>query len=310
MADLRRQHGVALITTLLVVALATTVAVAMVERQQLDIRRTGNQIQRSQALAYATGIEQWSAQLLRRDAEKSKVDHLGEDWATVLPPIPVDGGQLSGRLLDLQGRINLNGIVDANQQLIPLTYERLRRLLEKLEIDPDLALAIADWIDVDGDLRFPGGAEDNVYLGFERPYRCANRPFNDISELRLVNGITPEIYDKLLPHVTVLPDDKGINVNTASLEVLTSLANGISDSAAQSLLDDRDNAAFEDVGLFVANNALAGIDIDKTGLTVESHYFMVEATVLMELVRYPFTTVMRRDPNLGAVALLRNRRGF
>ena len=38
----RQQRGVALITALLITAIATIAAVAMASRQQIDIRRTGN----------------------------------------------------------------------------------------------------------------------------------------------------------------------------------------------------------------------------------------------------------------------------
>jgi len=85
-----RQSGVALITVMLIVAIATLVAVSMVDRQQLDIRRTGNLVFSDQALEYALGAEAWAIGLLEQDARDNAVDYLGEDWATALAPIEVD----------------------------------------------------------------------------------------------------------------------------------------------------------------------------------------------------------------------------
>lgn len=58
-----KQTGVALITAMLVVALASVAAVAMTSRQQLDIRRTGNILHADQAYLYALGGELWAKDL-------------------------------------------------------------------------------------------------------------------------------------------------------------------------------------------------------------------------------------------------------
>ena len=99
-ASHRRQRGVALITALLVVSLATVAAVAMVTRLQVDMRRTGNLLNGEQAYAYAVAAESWAFVILRRDQEESDFDSLGEDWASALPPIAVEGGFVNGRIED------------------------------------------------------------------------------------------------------------------------------------------------------------------------------------------------------------------
>jgi len=103
----KTQRGVALITVMLVVALATTAAVNMAGRQQLDIRRTENVLYQGQALMYLLGVESWARQFLSDDRRKNKIDHLGEDWAVRLPPLPIEGGQLMGFIDDLQGRCKI-----------------------------------------------------------------------------------------------------------------------------------------------------------------------------------------------------------
>ncbi|MGO8609408.1 hypothetical protein ACC848_41335, partial [Rhizobium johnstonii] len=62
----------------------------------------------------------------------------------------------------------------------------------------------------------PGGAEDSAYTGAATSYRTSGTLMTDISELRAVSGVTPEIYTKLRPWLCTLPVAKPsvINVNT------------------------------------------------------------------------------------------------
>ncbi|MCP4699237.1 MAG: type II secretion system minor pseudopilin GspK, partial [Gammaproteobacteria bacterium] len=144
----RRQKGIALITALLIVALATISAAAMVSRQQIDIRRTSNVLNLDQAYLYALGAEEWARRILIRDRNNSKIDHLSEDWAIRLPPTMVEGGGVSGHLQDLQGRFNLNNLVE-NGKAVPAEIKRFQRLLAALDLPVELAQAVTDWIDAD-----------------------------------------------------------------------------------------------------------------------------------------------------------------
>lgn len=227
-----KQSGVALITALLVVALVTATAVAMAARQQLDIRRTANVLQRDQAYVYALGAEVMGREVLGKD--DAKIDDKEEDWAQSAISIPFQGGLLSGALEDLQGRFNINNLVKDGVRS-PWDVERFKNLLklikensEEREIwdnaEPaDLANAVTDWVDQDNDPQ-PGGAEDNDYLQLPRPYRAGNAPMASISELLLVRGFTGPIYRQVAPWVTVLPARTKINVNTAKEYVLRALS--------------------------------------------------------------------------------------
>jgi len=224
------QRGVALITALLVIALVTAAAVAMASRQQLDIRRTANTLQRDQAYVYAEGAEIMARAVLAKD-DPSK-DHKEEDWGKSGVTIPLQGGLLTGTLEDVQGRFNLNNVMKGTAVSLP-DVERLKRLLQILKAkstgedvwksaEPgDLANAVRDWIDPDSNV--DGGAEDSDYLQKERPYRAANAPMASTSELLLVRGFTPAIYREVAPYVTALPEHTKINVNTAKLDVLRTL---------------------------------------------------------------------------------------
>src|SRR5687768_3499520 len=112
----RKAQGVALVTALLIVALASVAAVSLATQQQLDIRLTGNLIDGDQAWAYARGAEGWVEIILRRDQKRSEVvvDHLGEQWAQPIRP-KLPGGQMVARISDAQARFNLNNLVNSGQ---------------------------------------------------------------------------------------------------------------------------------------------------------------------------------------------------
>jgi general secretion pathway protein K len=265
----RQQGGVALVTALLVVSLAAVAAVAMATRLQVDMRRTGNLLNGEQAYAYAIAAESWAHVILRRDLAESDYDSLSEDWATALPPIAVEGGFVNGRIEDLQGRFNINNLIEdggePTDEEASVNEEALayfRRLLEVLGLETDLALAVLDWIDADIRTRFPDGAEDEVYLLEDLPYRAANRPMVSTSELRLVKGFTPEVLAVLEPHVTALPEETLININTATPAVLQALHQQLDGSGVEQLVADRGEDGYADVDTFLEHNALAGLDLD------------------------------------------------
>jgi general secretion pathway protein K len=239
MTGINRQDGVAIITALLIVAIATTVSITISTRLQLDVRRTGNMIAGDQAYLYTLAAESWSQRILRDDRQDNQTDHLGEDWAIELPPIPVDGGYILGKLTDMQSCFNLNNLLDADADTSQ-SRARLERLLANLGIDKDYVQGIIDWIDNDLQTTIPDGAEDVYYMNLDQPYRTANTRMLSVSELRLIKGFEDtEIYNTLLPHVCAYGVNTPINVNTASAEVLRSLADDLTDSEVEKIIEQR-----------------------------------------------------------------------
>jgi general secretion pathway protein K len=298
---------VALLTAMLVVALATTAAVAMVSRQQFDIRRTSNLLQAEQAYLYVLGVDDWAAQILRRDRKDNAIDHANEEWATILPPIPVDGGQVGGAIEDRQGCFNLNDLVNGGVA-DSAAIERFRRLLSALSLDTDLAMVAADWLDADIDATFPGGAEDDNYLQRERPYRTANAGFVSVSELRLLEGVDKEVYTELSPHVCVLPTRVAINVNTATAQVLMSLANGISEADAEVLIEGRGDEGYADADAFLKEKAIAGRKVPKDLLGVQSNYFVVTSQVMFGRITVSYQSMIQRS-DTGETRILMRAQG-
>lgn len=289
-----RQQGIALLTALLVVALATTLAVALTKSQQLQVRRTGNHLHRDQAMQLALGGEHWAKVVLTEDKKESQIDSLDEDWALVLPPTPTDPGEIWGQILDLQGRFNVNNLVGPEQAL---WRQRYQRLLVHLELEPGLMQPLVDWIDADIEPLLPEGAEDDYYSGLEPPYRTANSPMLSLSELRLVKGYEQEQFNKIAPFLTALPAPTTLNVNTAPAEVLMSLANDLTLSDMQELVANRDETPFENVAAFTSDSALRGQTVAADGLSVASEWFLVQANASLVNTTIHLRIVLNRTAN-------------
>ncbi|HEY0634510.1 MAG TPA: type II secretion system minor pseudopilin GspK [Gammaproteobacteria bacterium] len=302
-----RMRGVALITAILVVALATTAAVAMVARQQFDVRRSANMLAMEQGLLYQQGIEGWTMQILRRDRKDNQTDSAADDWATQLPPLPVEGGQIAGRVDDLQGLFNVNSLL-LNGKADALTLERFKRLMLVVGVEQFNADALVDWLDADIEPTLPNGAEDGVYLGRQPPCLSANRLMGSRSELRLLAGMSMDDYQRLAPYVTVLPTASAINVNTAPKEVLRSLAEGLSDSDAESLISGRGEKGYKSVEEFLRQDVLAGRGVKPDGLSVSSNYFMVTSRLRIGSVENGYSAMIYRNQN-GGTALVRRAQG-
>jgi general secretion pathway protein K len=298
------QRGVALIMAIIVVAIGTMIAVSLIWRGTLDLRRTESALAADQGLMYVQGAEAWAADILRQDlVDSPNSDNLGELWATELPPLPVDGGTIQGRLEDLQGRFNLNNLIDARGNESKLAVGQFERLLTSVDADPALAGAVVDWLDPDTNLRFPSGGEDEAYSEGDPPYRTANSMITSTSELMAVTGFDRDTYRRLAPYITVLPSGTKLNVNTASAVVLASLSANIDASTAESLVEQRGDAEFMDIdGTFAG---LVGPDMLKEIDGVSEH-FLLTATVTLGSNQLTMRSVLQRDRSGITRALFRS----
>lgn len=301
-----QERGVALITVMLILALATILAVSMSSRQQLDIHRSANVFNFEQAYQYVLGAESWAKQILKRDFDDNKIDSFEDDWATVLPPLPIEGGQMSGQIEDLQARFNLNNLVQSGKPN-KLYVERFKRLLRNIELNEDMAAMIVDWVDANEEIGF-SGAEDNEYLNLIPAYRTANQAMEDVSELLLIKGVDFESYEKLRPFVCVLKSNTAINVNTASAEVLSSIVKDITLEDANELVEDRNKEAHKKLEDFLEHPLLKLKKVKNEGLSVSSQYFQLNSTAQIERISVEYTTILQRETD-GTVMILKRSRG-
>lgn len=293
------QQGIALITALIIVSIVVTVAAWLVERQQIDIRQTANVLHLEQAYQYADAIEAWASAILVRDFQKNKkVDSLDEDWATILPQIPIKGGSIKAKLSDLQGRFNINNIIDNGDKVIPRQLAILQGLLRRLNMDAKLAAVITDWLDKNPVITGSDGAEMDYYLGLESAYLSADTAMVSNSELRLLKGLDEKNTALLSKHIATLKTQGnpiGINVNTASSEVLVAL--GLNDSLATDLIEQREDQAFQTVDEFFTQPEVDKLIKDRSGISVNSQWFLLHADIQIDRSRVRLNSILFRDQN-------------
>lgn len=274
----RRQRGIALITALLVVSLATIAAAALLASGSISLHRTATMLETEKAWWYADGVEAWIKTILERDAKDNSYDALDDIWAQPVDYLPVDQGFIRGQITDLQGRFNLNNLGVTDLPKYNIYVQIFERLFEQVEIDPfvakQIAAAVRDWIDADGETTGADGAEDTDYMSVLPPYRTPNRPMQSVTELMAVKGMTKELYVKLAPYITVLPMvPSPINVNTAAEPLLRALV-AKPNPEFENFIRDREIEPLEDAGklsTFIAAPLTADM------LSVSSQFFELRA---------------------------------
>jgi len=300
----RSNRGVALITALLIMALIATLAYTLKWNNSLDIRRTAVMLNRDQAVQVALGAESWMMTILRQDLEESDTDHLGEIWASELPALPIDGGEVYGEIIDLQGRFNINNLIGEDGEIDEEALEQFQRLLIALGLDPRFAGIAGDWIDADQDSSFPDGAEDAIYTGITPPYRTANQQLSNANELAALEGMDKATMDALLPHIVALPGYTEINVNTATGPVLQSLDERIAATDAERLIAERAESGFTKIA--DSFNGLMDPDDISRRLVENTEFFQLRVTVRVDTVRITYYSILERGPRGDVTPILRS----
>ena len=304
MISYQRSRGVALITALLIMALIASLTYTLKWNNALDLRRTVVMLNRDQAVQVAIGAESWIQSILRQDLEDSDTDHLGEIWASELPGLPIDGGEVFGAIEDLQGRFNVNNLIGDDGDVDPAALEQFERLLRALGLDDRFAGIAGDWIDDNQDAQFPNGAEDSIYTGMTPPYRAANQLLSSVSELAALEGMDKTTLDILLPHIVALPGHTAINVNTATAAVLQSLTDDITVADAESLIAERAESGFGKIETSFAQY----MDSDEIGrlLAETSEFFQLKVIVRVDTVRITYYSILERGPRGDVTPILRS----
>jgi general secretion pathway protein K len=307
----RRQRGVAIITALLIVTIAATVSITISTRLQLDVRRTGNLIAQDQAQLYLMAAEEWSQRILQQDKKDSTADSLDEAWAVELPPIPVDGGSIQGRLTDLHACLNINALVVDNA-VDATMQQRLTELFGRLGVKNDPTQAIVDWIDSNLETTNPNGAEDGYYLNLETPYRTANTPLHSLSELRLIKGFEDgETFRLVEPYLCAFIINSGnftINVNTASAEVLQSLSDKMTESIADDIIEQRTETPFTSLKEFTSFGKLNTIITNADKLSISSEYFLLRAQAKIGQANKVMYSIIYREESGNTRIISRSQR--
>lgn len=292
------QRGVILLSALIMVALAAVVAAALFFDTGLTGRRARANYDFEQAWLLVHGAEAIAAQALADD--EGQTDTPSDSWATPVDPVEVEEGlTLEARLVELNGRFNINTLVNADGTTNENAKLVLTRLLQLVELDTRWADMIADLVDPDTQPA-PDGGEDGLYLAQQPAHRAGNLTVTTVSELRQMPGFTLEMFVKLEPYITTLPpSSRTINVCMASGPVLDALF-AVHESDQQhveySTLTEEELAERRESGCYPQRSGLTSGQQAMQQLTSErSSWFRLESWVSIGTAQFALYSLMQRE---------------
>lgn len=309
-----KQQGLALVTILLILAIATTLVAAMTRNQSLNINRTSNLLVQGQTQQYALGVEEAVRQGLHLDYKAGKeVDHLQEQWAQKLT-YPIEPAVAQIQVFDLMGKFNLNNLSPGlnNKDRYIRHFETL---LTNLDLNTNIAENTKKWLDDSSEI-------DSVYLSKTTAYRPSYLPFNHISELLLIDGMDLESYEKLKPFICTLKAGTPLNINTASLTVIQSLYPDFSQADADQIEQSRGEKGFANIddyweldlvkdqqktpqgGDEEENKKKTKYHWEKEDFIVYSEFFELFTRVQLGEKYSTLTSIIKRDHEDGKLSIL------
>lgn len=280
------------------VAIAASVAARMEWQRAVAYAATRHLLTSQQAVLYALSGETFVGQLLGALPPNGPVD-FRQPWAEGLPPLPLPHGRIAGRVVDLEGRFNLNNLITPQGTIDPTEIAVFMRLLAELGLPVDLATNVADWTAAPGP---SGNPQSSVYESREPAYRPAQEPMTSVSELLLVAGISRTDYLRLRPYVATLPGGVALNVNTAPAPVLDALAANIPAQNLRNAEMVQEQGGFASTTLFTS---MLGIQA-QIPLGVTSNYFRLDLRVHFAGARVRLRSVLYRSPE-GWIRILTRR---
>ncbi len=209
----RRQQGIALVIVLWVVMLLSVMAASFAYTMHTENSLTIHALDRARGRALAEAAIAYAAYRLfvqRDPTHRWPADGTPRRWR-------FGSGTAEISVRDVSGLIDIN---KANPKLL----QRLLMTAGGLNQDQAQAMVdrIEDFRDPD-DLKRANGAERADYLQAGLGYGPKNAPFDSITELQQVMGMTVSLYASIEDAITVLSRQSGINPAYAPVAVLRAI---------------------------------------------------------------------------------------
>lgn len=261
MAQLKpRQAGVAIIAVLMVAALVASVGGLLMLRQQRALQQLEIRKDTAEARAATWSVLQLVRLTLRDDARQGQPDHLLKPWAIPIPEMKVENGGLSGRLIELNGRFNLNNLLTADGKIDATGMAAYRQLLLNLGLSAQLADAL-----------------DAHWRQQQAQSAAAPQLLLELNELAQLNGYNAAVLQTLEPYVVALPARSTVNVNFVSAEVLAAYLPKLGVSRAEQVLAKRRSKYFASVDEFLEQLPQdARVEVPRELWGVKSSFFWAD----------------------------------
>lgn len=294
--NLKNKQGGALISALFITALAAILATALALDETLLIHESRLAIAADHAFLALDNAQDFAGVVIQQYAQQWGVNGAASLQAQLQPlkqtltTLRIGGLVISTTIHDAQGQYNLNNLLyPQNQESFVILMRAVMPTMQQSQAQA-IAASVTAWMTT--------GSDDKYYATLDPSYQSSKRQFTDRTELRLIRGMTPDIYLALLPYITALPVPKPqasvqqstmpgqpiaqvpayttpIDVNAMTAPVLMAENPGINATQADSIIDCRKaGGVFSSVQAFMANCVVpSGVSSALQNLTATSQYF-------------------------------------
>lgn len=344
---LQNNRGVALITVLIIFSVLSILAVQILNSQQMHVQRTANIINGARAYQYMYGAEVFATNQLSNYFKQSKAErvHRNQPWSQGAISFEIEQGlgQLEGQIRDMHSCFNINSVLmeppsaageegggnlgtgnnlgsdsggarrtggdnESGMPGVDLFAKLIEPHIGEATVSPQaLATALKDWIDEDQEPSGIDGAEDYTYTGLEVPYRTADTLVAHSSELVVVKGFTPKIYDSIKELICVLPTTEGtINVNTVKpehAELVWIMLEDVELSQVKQALDELPEDGYDETSFFEALGSGKVSEKGKGRLVFDSKYLLLSARARVNTgTAVVHSLMLKNDSNFHVIA--------
>ena len=273
----QQQTGAALLMALLTMTLIAVLASSALWQQWRTLSVETAERDAQQAHWLLSGAQDWARVVLREDGRSGNTDHLAEPWATPLREARLSsflaaapGGTLtlrdglaeqvflSGRISDMQARLNVNNLVSGGN----LNITELRSFVRLYQV---LNLPEAELV------TWTKALEAALQTA---PKLNAPLPPQRLEQLTWL-GMSARSLARLAPHITVLPTSTPVNINTASAEVLYASLPTLRMTDAQQWVQERNKQPFDNLDNIRSRMGSQASALSDSRHTVNTRYFEV-----------------------------------
>ena len=252
----KNEEGIVLIIVLIVIAILTIVVADFTFSTHVDLEISNNTLNDIKAQYIAkSGISVVSSVMKGNNLEDlGDISSVAGDgdvevgsadasiWSLNVPAFPVGDGVVTMTVQDERSKINLNSLVNQTTNKVDFqVLAALTELFRVLEVETDnselFIASLINWLDkpIQGaqNDQDPRGAPGNFYNTLENPYSIKDGAIDSIDEIRMIEGMDEDFFNKIRDYVTVYPINKQVNFSTASRPVMIAILKAAQVSAIQ-----------------------------------------------------------------------------
>jgi general secretion pathway protein K len=313
----KTESGAALIAALLIIAIVAAIAGDLMFRSQVDIQRT-KLIFAAQQVAldnsYAIAFAQLVYTASFTPAQQKDPNYVPPKLPIMMKKQQLDSAIIKSSFNSAQGLFNINNLSDPSY--VPLFAKLIQ------QVDPDIKAD--DSIEIANSVAYFIGSTvtpdlEKNYTTLQSPYLPAHHLLASPSELRLIDKVSINLYEKLLPYLIALPTVSSLNPSVAPKAVL--IAYGIDSESANAVVEAQGRQGsfktlndFYTLAKFTPNTTVAPTQSKNPQqattqlFTLTNQYFLLTTEIKDDPIDWTIYTLLEADKMAQKLNLIQETR--